>query len=151
MIMIYFSLITQSNMIQCGIGKGVRDIQGPRISPFSALSHGAFWQSVEICGPPSHSNIFKLKKKIHRLTRETNFIETQISKYIKNLWHNNICASLLMHSMIRSRGGSDNHCHVDEGLLYDVQLMKCAGKSVWSLARVRSQALLNSTVVCLHS
>ena len=50
-------------MIQCGIEKGVRVIQGPRLSPFSALSHGAFWQSVEICGPPSHSNIFKLKKK----------------------------------------------------------------------------------------
>lgn len=50
-------------MIQCGIEKGVRVIQGPRLSPFSALSHGAFWQSVEICGPPSYSNIFKLKKK----------------------------------------------------------------------------------------
>lgn len=152
MIMIYFSLITQSSMIQCGIEKGVRVSQGPRLSPFSALCHGAFWQSVEICESPSHSNIFtNIVSLTHRLTKETYFIETQISKYIKNLWHNNICASLLIHSMIRSRGGSDNRCHIDEMLLYHVQLMKCAGKNVWSLLRGRSQALLNSTVVCLHS
>ena len=150
MIMIYFSLITQSNMIQCGIEKGVRVIQGPRLSPFSVLpmeSFGSLLKSVDLLLIVTFLNL----KKIHRLTRETNFIETQIPKYIKNLWHNNICVSLLMHSMIRSRGGSDNHCHIDEVLLYDVQLMKCAGKNVWSLARVRSQALLNSTVVCLHS
>lgn len=34
-----------------------------------------------------------------------------------------------MQSMTRSRGGSNNCCHFDEVLLYDIQLMKCAKKT----------------------
>lgn len=71
-------------MIQCGIEKGVRVIQGPRLSPFSVLpmeSFGSLLKSVDLLLIVTFLNL----KKIHRLTRETNFIETQIPKYIKNL------------------------------------------------------------------